>query len=171
MANPIDWYADSREAIQVYYGEDWQLFCKLLAACSPNCSLPSNLTLAQKAYNLIKTEEELPKAGFIKAHYSQVTKMLVGDKPGRKVGNFYQNLIGNEQAITVDVWMARYYGLKRPKAISAKDYTYVEDCVRMDADYAGLTPAQFQAKTWCMVRGSSENFGDLLRSRGRQLSF
>ena len=170
MCKPKNWYSDSRKAVKLHYGTDWRLFCKLLAATSPNCALSGNLTLAQKAYDIVKRGDDISEARFVKAHRMQLTKILSGKPCGQKVSAFYQNLIGNENAVTVDIWIARRYGLMKPKAISKRDYKYVADSIRMDADFAGVTPAQWQAMEWCKIRGDSTSFGDLLRRRGRQLN-
>jgi hypothetical protein len=156
------WYEESRQAIKLAYGDNWILFSALCALTSPNSTIKANLTLARKAYNQICDTGTITRTGFVKTHYNGIIKYLAtGKLSGVKVNNFYQNLIGNEQAITIDIWMMRYAGFGDIMP-SVKHRDIIETNIRRDASEAGITPAQRQAEIWAHVRGSGQSFGDLL---------
>ena len=160
--NGRNWYQDSREAVKVLYGKDWKLFCGLLAATSPNASVKANVTLARKAFMQIKDTGTITREGYIRTHYMSILAVLKHKRPnGRKCHDLYQNLIGNEQFVPVDIWMVRYAGLDK-KSPSKFDYDYIEDRVREEAEDMGITPAQRQAEIWSAIRGSSESYADVL---------
>jgi len=162
MANPRDWYSDSRETIKEIYGEDWRLVCAILAATSGRASLPCNVTLARKAYNQIK-QGYVQREGFINAHYKGLLSVIKTSKPrGRKCNALYQNLIGNETEVPVDIWMMRYSGLPRTHP-TRQDYDWIEDNVRQEAKELGITTAQRQAEIWVIARKDSRSYADYLR--------
>jgi hypothetical protein len=153
------WYSDSRKAVKRSYGKEWKLFCGLLACTSPNTTVKANLTLARKAYHIIKATGSPPEAGFLPAHIKCMKHFIGHGIPsGRKVRAFYQNLIGNESVVTIDVWMMRYAGLDHDTP-SAREYMMIQDRVREEAEEIGITPAQRQAEIWVSIRGSMSIYG------------
>ena len=140
------WYRDSRRAVKRAYGEDWKVFCGLLAATSPNCTVKANLTLARKAYSWWKQTGCVPKHGFMRAHWLNIHRVIQGKTRlgGRKVNSFYQNLLGNENPVTVDIWMMRMAGYILHEG-SPRGYEYddIEDRVKGEADSMGITPAGY----------------------------
>lgn len=153
-----NWYENSRRTIQAAYGKDWRLFCGLLAATSPNASIKANTTLARKAYNQFKATGTITKQGWLPLHYWLLTQFLTsGTLSGRKANSFYRNLIGDESVVTVDRWIARHMKLTS-KAPTAKQYDHIENLFRWNAVFAGLSPAQYQAKIWEQERGDSGSY-------------
>jgi hypothetical protein len=145
------WYRDSRRAIKRIYGKDWKLMCGLLACTSPRVSLKSNVTIALKAYNLIKAGQ-VPDVGFIKAHSKGIAHYLKTGLPkGRKTRPFYLNLLGQEQHVTVDLWVVRYSGIAHAIP-NAQEHSLIVDKIKEEAERLGLTPAQRQAEIWCSIR-------------------
>lgn len=67
-----------------------------------------------------------------------------------KVFNFYKNLIGEQDRVTVDLWMARLFGYS--DAPSKSEYADIAMKVRKIAADLGITPAQAQAGLWGLVK-------------------
>jgi len=157
-----NWYSESRTAIKRVYGQDWKLFAALLAATSPHASVKCNLTLAKKAYWQLR-EGRLARNGFNRTHWSNIQR-VAQDLPlqGQKVSRFYENLIGNEQCVTVDIWVLRHYEIKL-KSPSAKLYKQLEKLVQDEAGALGISPAHHQANIWAEARKSNGSFADGLR--------
>jgi len=70
-----------------------------------------------------------------------------------KTRSFARAILGDEDAVTVDIWAARAANvdpdiLSRPSA-----YAEVVDAYRRAAKRAGLTPRKMQAIVWCAIRG------------------
>jgi hypothetical protein len=77
---------------------------------------------------------------------------------GPKVRAFYANIMGDTDAVTVDVWAARVAtgltGKAAERAIgTAKRYADVADAYRHAARILGVTPREVQAATWVAARG------------------
>ena len=75
-------------------------------------------------------------------------------KTAPKTRAFALNLMGNENAVTIDVWMMRAAGIPdNVKLASANRYSILSDIITRLAHRNNLTPAQTQAIIWCAVRG------------------
>jgi hypothetical protein len=72
-----------------------------------------------------------------------------------KTQNFARNIAGDLEAVTVDVWAARIAGVTEAQLKLAGVYEAVAHCYRLAAKRAGIAPAQIQAITWIVVRGSA----------------
>jgi hypothetical protein len=82
---------------------------------------------------------------------------------GPKVSNFAQNLIGNTDAVTVDVWAARvalpdFERAELDRAMGlAGIYAALSECYRTAADKVGVSPSTMQATTWIVARNGRAN--------------
>lgn len=156
------WYARSRRAIQRRYGQDWKLAAALLSAVSANSTVKSTVSMAEKAYQQIKTTGTVKRESFCRSHYLSILGVIANGQPnGRKCQALYQNLIGNEDYVPVDIWLLRWYGLPNHKP-NKHQFDAIERVIRADAIIRGMTPAQRQAEIWCKVRGKSDDFSDHL---------
>jgi hypothetical protein len=145
------------------YGKDWKLVCALLAAVSARSTVSATARLADIAYWQIKTTGTVKRESFIYAHYKSIQGVLKNGQPnGRKCRALYQNLIGNEQFVPVDIWLMRLFGITNKDRPNKSEYDLIERTIRADANIRGLTVAQRQAELWCGVRGKSDDFGDYL---------
>lgn len=70
---------------------------------------------------------------------------------GPKVRAFYRALIGDDEAVVLDVWMNRAMGA--PERYTTKQYAERAEALREAAASVGLPPAPFQAVVWGIVRG------------------
>ena len=86
---------------------------------------------------------------------------MVADDPwstfgdGPKTKAFAANIIGDDHAVTVDVWAARIAGITEEQLARVGVYEAVAHGYRLAAKRAGITPAQMQATTWVVIRGSA----------------
>jgi hypothetical protein len=87
-----------------------------------------------------------------------ILKILNGDK----ITRFFRNIIGDDNAVTVDVWAARAAGDNKVSPSTGKDiaphglrYAYLESAYQIAAQRVGVTPREFQAAIWCFVRGKA----------------
>lgn len=80
---------------------------------------------------------------------------------GPKVRAFAANLLGDHDAVTVDVWAARVALGPRDnqdKVITrAGVYNALAHCYRIAAARVGVTPATMQAATWIVARNGRAN--------------
>jgi len=74
---------------------------------------------------------------------------------GPKTIAFAQNILGNEQAVTVDVWAARVAGITEQELSRVGVYEAVAHAYRLAAKRVGITPAQMQAITWVAIRNQA----------------
>ncbi|MBM4616419.1 hypothetical protein GS534_24540 [Rhodococcus hoagii] len=102
-------------------------------------------------------------SGIIGSNWDRAAKSLTDPNPlatlnGIKTRNFAHNILGNEDAVTVDVWAMRValgYSddgkLGRVGAYDALAHAY-----RVAAKRVGVSPAVLQATTWTVIRGTGE---------------
>jgi hypothetical protein len=77
-------------------------------------------------------------------------------KKALKTQSFARNIMGDENAVTVDVWIARLVGVDERQLKLAGVYEGIAHCFRLAAKrIGGITPAQLQAVVWIVVRGSA----------------
>jgi len=163
-----NWYRKTRGLLIKKYGSDYRLFSGLLASTSPRFQVKRNYNTSLKLYNdYNKNRAEFladaiaDKKAFIKrhkllpAHYNNIIRTLshnfTGSKKlelsGLKVNSFFNNIIGNYNYVTIDIWMLRYF--KHPKAtLGIRDYKRYTRIIRKLAKKLELLPAELQAILW-----------------------
>lgn len=87
----------------------------------------------------------------------KVARLLQGEQPehviaGDKITAFYHAIMGDSDAVVLDVWMLRAYGVEN-RQLTTKQYGTIADRLRRDAKRAGVTATVFQATVWVGVRG------------------
>ncbi|MCL4538033.1 MAG: hypothetical protein M1378_00265, partial [Bacteroidetes bacterium] len=186
----MGWYDAVRDDLKYVFGDDTNLLIGFLAATSPNNAVAGNVTQALKAYSMYKSGQKFEDAekgkGFLPAHISNLNRFLAdGTINGRKVNNFLQAMLGKEDAVTVDRWMGRAFGLpissgegsdEKSRTIKDDEYTFIEDVIRDAAKELKVTPRQVQAAIWAGVRGdegfsaeSGSDFGTMVRKKLREV--
>lgn len=157
-----DWYDTTFQALREIFGGDENktaLFVDLLASTSPQMAVRYNIIKA--LFYLTALEEgwlgRLVE-GF-EAHFNNCCRSFCAlPLSGRKVNNFQENLLGNPDAVTVDTWMMRAFGL-RPigeasdsNAPSRAEYDAVADAVTQFAYAYDVQPCQMQAALWVGIK-------------------
>ena len=140
------WYQRCTYEIKNLYGEDWELFADLLAACSPRKHIKSNWRMAVRIYDSWK-HGEVDYTGCLPCHRGNVDRVLSGQElSGRKVRAFAACLKGDLNQVVVDVWVARFFGFEN---VTNKVYDMCIDIIHAAAGFAGEFPAEVQAQVWC----------------------
>jgi hypothetical protein len=93
--------------------------------------LPNNLKMAQRALEI----------GFDALN-------------GKKTNSFARNIAGDENAITIDIWMMRSAGLTKDSP-NKTDYTQLSQAIEKIAQETAMTPRTIQALIWVVYRGSA----------------
>ncbi len=146
-----NWYKDDIKHIQENFA-DSKLFSALLAATSPRVSVSRSYKMSIHIYNQFNSGQAIDYTGIIPAAIGNIKRALAGQElSGPKVRSFYQNLIGNENAVTIDVWMLKFFGIHN-KGLTVKQYGKLADKVRRYAKRIGLTPSSLQAILWTYTR-------------------
>ena len=143
------WYDDIMHVLRSHYGADADIVAAMIAATSPNCSVRGNVTLARKAYGQYKRGEQF--LGYLPIAIDNLHRAVDGEPlSGLKVSHFHRAITGDHNAVAVDRWMLRAYGVEsntpaRMRAIIAH--------VRKSAKRLGITPRSLQAAIWTGVKG------------------
>ncbi len=128
------------------------LFVDLLAATSPRCSIIRNTFLTTQLFNFINDAILCKVKMQFEAHLNNVCRALLGlPLSGQKVTSFQANLLGDNNAVTVDSWMMRVFGKDHDNP-SAKEYEDLAAATRKVAKIYGITPAQMQAALWVGIK-------------------
>lgn len=93
--------------------------------------LPNNLKMAQRALEI----------GFDALN-------------GKKTNSFARNIAGDENAITIDIWMMRSAGIAKDVP-NKTDYTQLSQAIEKIAQETAMTPRTVQALIWVVYRGSA----------------
>lgn len=130
------------------YSVEW-LAC-VMSASSPRVRVKRNLAfLAAVAEQPWKKPDGMMQN--VWAAVSRVIQAPPGRRhlaiKGRKTRAFAANLWGNEDAVTLDVWMARHFDVDQ-SVFRTKLYDWYADVIREAAQKAGTTPARAQAAIW-----------------------
>jgi hypothetical protein len=165
----INWYSDCEKMISDLYGrENRLLVARILAATSINSSMKSNVTLFKKAYAYYlsyPTDKPMPK--MLPNIMKQLVQVYQG-KPltGLKINAFANAMGGDTQAVIVDIWHLRAFGLdktymrytgphagkERSGGPTDKQFYMIEAWVREEAMIMGLQPRQLSAMIWSGTR-------------------
>jgi hypothetical protein len=76
--------------------------------------------------------------------------MGFGALNGKKTNAFARNIAGDLNAVTIDAWMLRPFGMK---SVSVRNYRILSEAIRTVAAESGMTPADMQALLWIRIRG------------------
>lgn len=168
-AGSLHWYRDCQLCFEELFGTaKLELVCKLFAATSINTSLKSNITLFRKAYWEIEHDKPIGKD--LPNIQKQLRQIRSGkDLTGRKIRSFAAAMSGDPNAVVVDVWLLRAFGIDtkyfrqkkgkekgvgtmRNNGASNKEYTMIEAWIREYAKAFNVEPRQLSSMIWAGVR-------------------
>ena len=152
-----DWYGEARAIARNMAsntGRTLSTCAGVLAAVSPRLRWGSNIKVAGA---LVRGE---PVQGVFAANLRKAQRILNGERPldvlgGDKVRAFYRAIMGDPNAVVLDVWMMRAAGWTKA-TLTTKEYESLAEALVADAPREGIDPADFQAVVWTHVRGSGE---------------
>lgn len=155
----LHWYRDTEILFLELYGpSQLHLVTQLFAATSINSSLPSNVRLFRKA--LYEIEHSLPFSSYLPVMLLQLNHIRNGQPmSGRKINSFAKAMSGDKNAVVVDIWLLRAFGLdvdrkgtRKTMSASDKQYDLIELWVREYADLKNFEPREVSAMIWSGVR-------------------
>jgi len=168
-----DWYKQSSDKLKKRYKGDYALMAGLIASTSPRFTVKRNINTSKAIYadfkklgkdNFIKNALD-NKADFLKtyklinAHFNNIIRVLTFDfaseklpkLSGLKVNSFFENLTGNFEAVTLDIWMIRYFKYNKDY-LTIRPYKMFSRIIRKLAYKEGLKPCELQAMLWTKIR-------------------
>lgn len=147
MSSWKDWYNRYQGTLREVFGEDSELFQKLLSATSQGASVPSNVGLAIKAYRQMKGGE--PFQGYLPAVAMNLERIRNEQAlAGRKISEYGRANDGEEGGIAVDRHVAELLfgdGTKRP---TPAQITHAQAAIRVVAQRLGWEAREVQAALW-----------------------
>ena len=170
------WYSQAKfwsENTARAYGYTVEQVAGVIAALSPMRDWYGNLVIAERAIAVHKDIQRFKtksvrdrrfhetKLSFTnnndKAYAiletGELDSLFASDFTGLKVQNFVLNILGSENAITVDRWAFRIACPDIEYAsLNGKLYNAVAEAYRNAADELGIAPSALQAITWVYIR-------------------
>lgn len=149
-----DWYVTARETVDEY-AQAWALprpmVAGIIAALSQRRTWQVNLRMAR-----LCIAGHRPRG--LSAPIDKATAIRNGADPdtvltGNKIRAFYRAILGDSEAIVLDVHMLRAAG--HGKSTTPKQYRELALVLHEEALSVHETPAAYQAIVWCQVRGKA----------------
>ena len=158
-----DWYSDARNSLMALCeseGFNYTNFIKVMGATSPQCKVWMNIRHTIRVMRSLEAHNGDVHAavaavpGLAGSVRKATIKTLLSDDTstlGPKTRCFAENLLGNEDMVTLDTWMGQLLGLsaKRSQSVTTKlvsvPYT---STIKAVAQNFGWTPAMVQAAVW-----------------------
>ena len=156
------WYQECENVLRKLFKDDWQLAAKMLAATSINTSITSNVTLFKRAW--YQYHNDLPLTGYLPNIEKQLAQIKAGTGlTGQKICAFERAMTGDPDAVVVDLWLARAFGvekryfrkeseLERSGGVSEKTFKAVTLSVQIKAYSMGVQPREASAMIWSGIR-------------------
>lgn len=153
-----NWFQDCEHVLRDLF-PDPIFAAKLLAATSPRNTLRSNVRLFRRV--LFDIENNRSFSGYFPSILPNITRLREGQElSGQKVRAFAAAMMGDSQAVVVDMWLMRAFGYRDDRP-TTRQFNSVTKDVREVAPYYGLTPCQLSAVLWYGCRlhftGQTEN--------------
>lgn len=157
-----DWYLETRETlIQLFGKKELWFVCQLLASTSINSTLRSNISLFIKAYDQIKNNK--PFTGYVPVMLMQLERLKKGEPiSGRKINNFARAMYGDPDAVVVDLWIMRAFGIDTRRKLSTgrygnwtpskKQYDAIENWIKEKAKDLKVAPRELCSMIWSGIR-------------------
>ena len=158
------------EGIAAWSGIAADRIAAIMAALSPRNPWNWNVADTAAFAHAIATGGDMPSATTFVTNRVTAWRLGTGGHDWRtaalKVRSFVANIMGDTEAVTVDVWAARVClaGQYDGRTIAIGRYRAMADAFRIVAPEAGLTPRDLQAVTW--VTADRIGLGSRRRGRG-----
>jgi len=165
-----DWYESTFRAIQERFGDDAEAMMKFLVHMSPGNEVSINVTQAVKAFIRWKTGQPFGASGGQRGlgrrdHHWNMERSLKDDPDagGKKLQNFHQSFLRNDNAVVIDRWMLRNLGIDTRDEnvkLSDGDYEVLAEVVRhitkdqqLKSEFGpDLKPRQVMAMLWAGIK-------------------
>lgn len=156
-----EWYAEAFEfasLLSAASGHDIVRCAAVIAHLSPktqwypNVSFATALLLGDRTRHPGQLQRNLGKA--LRALDSDdplSTFNHTGEGDGLKTAAFVRNILGDTDAVTVDVWASRVVGVTEAELTRAGMYGACSHAYRLAAGRLGMTPRDTQATAWVHI--------------------
>lgn len=167
LRSGIAWYDRAKLTAQAIH-PNVLIGAGVLAALSPRTDWKHNKLYAERVCRAALDYHEYPpscstysrldKAWRITQLENPTINDILGILRGPKTCRFFRNIVGDSQAVTIDVWTKRVAtaGKDDSAPTPGHDYDSLEQAYQIAAKRLGITPCELQAALWCHVRGDSE---------------
>lgn len=163
------WYTRSRRDVRAIAsllppGVGQSAAAAILAALSPQTQWVQNWLWAERiAAAAGRGDRRRPRVGGFPNNRAKAWRIANGENPdhvlgGLKVRAFWRALYGDPDAVVLDLWMFRAFGL--PDAPPASVYRTCAEGMRIAAAELGVAARDLQATIWLHVRGSKPSDPD-----------
>lgn len=161
LANGLAWYGRAlavAESMAAETGLSVRHCAGIIAALSPRCQWATNVSAAWKMARAAVAGELQPTTAGTLSNRAKAWRIACGEDPelvlsGPKVRAFYANIMGDQDAVTVDVWAARAAeGRDWPHAPVKRRYRLLAETYRRAGERRGMHPRDAQAAVWTVYR-------------------
>lgn len=159
VAAGMTWYDEAQgiaREVSDLTGKSLDHAAVMIAHLSPRTRWSENIRYALELASTGNT------FGTFRSAVDRARKALESDDPWSTFGKapktraFAANIRGDLTAVTIDVWAMRIAGVSEQQLSRAGMYDAVAHAYRLEAKRAGILPAQLQAITWVVIRGSEK---------------
>jgi hypothetical protein len=161
LADGLAWYDRARqmaEAMSAETGISVRHCAGVIAALSPRQQWGTNVAGAWRMLRAAGEGEGEPIVAGLSANRAKAWRIAQGEGPdavlsGPKVRAFYANILGDVDAVTVDIWAARAAeGRENPHAPERRRYRLLSESYRRAGERRGMCPRDVQAAVWTVYR-------------------
>ena len=166
-AEGMNWYTSAYTFAQNLW-PDARTAAGVIAALSPRQHWETNKKSAEKIFQALKNQSHVIPS--VAGTYMNVQKawriaggedpkiVLLSSNPNRyfKVRRFFENIMGNEESVTVDCWTALAFMDNPPSQIVGRLYLDIEQQFQHTAEKLKIAPRELQAICWTVVRNEGE---------------
>ncbi len=140
----------------------------VIAALSPRQSWKINVAGSRAICRAASQGNRIvPRVAGMYANVNKAWRIANGEEPldvfvkakqvNFKVLQFFRNISGDTEAVTVDQWAARVaFPEEEFYAVRGRRYLDIQHAYRLAAGVLGIAPRDLQATCWIHVRGSAE---------------
>lgn len=161
LADGLAWYDRAYRAAERMadrYGVSVRCAAGVIAALSPRAQWGSNVAGAEKMIASAVAGEGQPSVNGLPDNRAKAWRIATGEDPdevlsGPKVCAFFANILGDTEAVTIDMWAARAAeGWANERAPARRRYALLSESYRRVARKRGLCPRDVQAAVWTVYR-------------------
>lgn len=160
LAQGLGWYELARDIADSFDGVTREQGAGVIAAMSPMMSWGANITIARRLIARYVAGKPQPLSGFgLGANVAKAWAILRGEAPlvvlrAPKTRSFYQNIMGDPDAVTIDRWAVRAAegDPTHPGTVSNAQYGRYADAYREAAVELDVHPRELQAAVWVYYR-------------------
>lgn len=157
-----DWYRTAHATatrLGSEYGIGTDTAARVIAVLSPRKRWAENVAAAETLMRAHATGSPVwAIPGMFGANIRKANLIMAGDPDmlkGPKVTRFYQNIMGIDHEVTVDVWAARAASDGEIEAPNLTQYREIADAYRTVAHEQGIPASALQAVVWTVIRGKA----------------